>query len=140
DHGDIAGRGIQRDLGQDLAVGGVVVVHPHPRAPGGPVVVRMPHVNVGVVALVGVLAGVDQVHPAGVRAAGAVPGQAGLGVDRTVRLGGDEVEPADVGRGDEDPVPEPCWAEAVRVGVHEDLASALPGLGQGAGLHYLPGR
>jgi hypothetical protein len=41
------------------------------------------------------------------------PGQAGLGVDRTVLLGGDEVKSADVDRGDEDPVPEPCRAESV---------------------------
>jgi len=56
-----------------------------------------------------------QVHPPGVRAAGAVPGQSGLGVDRAVRLGGDEVEPADVGRGDEDPLAAPGRAEPVRV-------------------------
>src|SRR5712671_4325173 len=91
DHGDIAGGGIQRDLRQELAVGGVVVVHPYRRAPRGPAVVGVLQVNVHVVALVRLLTCVHQVHAARVRAAGAVPGQAGLRVDRTVRLRGDEV-------------------------------------------------
>ena len=39
-----------------------------------------------------------------------------------------------------DTVPEPGRAEPVGIYVHEDLAPALPGLGQAAGLHHLTGR
>ncbi len=140
DDGEVAGGGVERDLRQELAVGGGVVVHPHRRAPGGPVVVGVPHVDVRVVALVRLLGRVDHVHPPGMRAAGPVPGQAHLGVDRAIRLRGDEVEPADVGLSDEDAAPESGRAEPVRIYVHEDLAPALPGLSQAAGLHHLAGR
>ena len=71
------------------------------------------------------------------RAGGAVPGQADLGVDGAIRLCRDEVEAADMGGGDEGAIPEPGRANAVRVHVDEDLTAALPGLGQATGLHHL---
>ncbi len=73
------------------------------------------------------------------RAAGPVPGQARLGVDGAIRLRRNEVESADVSRGDEDAVAEPGRSEAVRVDVDEELAAALPALGQRADLHHLAG-
>ena len=81
---------------------------------------------------------VHEVHAAVVRGPGAVPRQTGLGVDRTVGLRRDEVEAADMRRGDEDAVAKPGRAEAIRIDVDEQLAAALPRLGERAHLHYLP--
>src|SRR5205814_5335152 len=72
-----------------------------------------------------------------VRAAGAIPGETGLRVDRAIRLRRDEVEAAHVRVGDEHAVAEACGTESVRVDAHEQLAAALPALGQRADVHHL---
>src|SRR5262249_62242055 len=92
---------VDRQAGQELAVGGVVVVDLDPVAPGGPVVVGEAQEDVGVVALVRLLVGVGHVQPAAVRAVRQVVGQVGLGVDGAAVLGRDEVEAAGVGVGDQ---------------------------------------
>jgi hypothetical protein len=51
---------------------------------------------------------------------GVPPGKARLGVDGAVRLRWDEIEAADVRRGDEDTVAEACGPEAVRIDVDEE--------------------
>src|SRR5439155_26595958 len=95
---------------------------------------------VRVVALVLNLFGVDEVHAAVARPPGPVPGQARLGVDRTVPLRRDEVEPADVCFGDEHAVAEAGRSEAVKVDVDEQPATALAAPGERADLHHLPRR
>src|SRR5262249_42491705 len=70
-----AGR-IQRELGQELAVLGGVVVHPHWVAPGGTVVIRVTDEDIRVVALVLLLQRVDQVDAPAMWAAGAIPSAA----------------------------------------------------------------
>ena len=82
--------------------------------------------------------GVDEIDAAVVRAAGPVPGEARLGVDRAIGLRRDEVETADMGGGDEDAVAEPGRPEPVRIDVDKQLAAALPALGRAADLHHLP--
>ena len=74
------------------------------------------------------------------RAAGAVPRQAGLRVDGTIGLRADEVKPSNVGVGHGDPGRKVGGAHPVRVDVDEQLAAALAALSQRAHLHNLPGR
>src|SRR5512133_3784248 len=64
DYGQVAGGLVQRDLRHKLAVGGMVVVDAYTVAPGSAVVVRIAHVNIHVVALVGTLLGINQVDAA----------------------------------------------------------------------------
>src|SRR5439155_15623819 len=123
DHRDPSGGRIERDLREELAVGGAVVVHARRGAPGGAVVVGEANDNVRVVLFVLLLERVDHVDATTVWTAGAVPGQARLRVDRAIRLRRDEVEPADVRIGDEDAAAEPRRAEPVRIDVHEELAA-----------------
>src|SRR5438270_5695406 len=66
----------------------------------------------------------------------AIPRQSRLGVDRSIRLGGNEVEAANMGVGDERTVLE-CAADAGWIEAGEDLSAALPALGQGADVHHL---
>jgi hypothetical protein len=83
----------------------------------------MAHEDVGVVALVLYLRGVDEVDAA---AKGAPPGKARLGVDRPVRLGRDEVEATDVCLGDEIAAAEARGPEAVRIDVDEEFPPPCP--------------
>src|SRR5713101_1040735 len=78
---DVPGCGVKRNLWQELTIPGVVVVYPYARAPGRAVIVRIPDVDVHVVAFVLLLQRVRQVHSAVVRATGTVPSQARLGID-----------------------------------------------------------
>ena len=93
-HPDHAGGLVDGDPRQHLGVGAEVVVDPHRSAPGGAVVRRGADEDVEVVALVGrALLGVHQVDPVVAGPAGAVPGEAGLGVDRPLGLGGRTSDP-----------------------------------------------
>ena len=140
DDREVAGRRVERDLRQELAVRGRVVVDADACAPGGAAVVRVADHHVGVVALVLHLKRVDEIDPPGMRAAGPVPGEPRLGVDGAVGLRRDEVEAADVrGRG-ENSVAEAERAEPVRVDAREELAAALAALGERADLHHLAAR
>src|SRR5262249_38442403 len=117
---------------------GAVVVHPYRCAPRPTVIVGVANVDVHVVALVLLLQRVDQVRPTAVRAAGPVPSQPWLSVDRAVRLGGYEVETAHVGVGYEDAVlAELGWAQTIGIDVHIDLAAALAAFCQCTDLHHL---
>ena len=97
DYRQVAGRLIERDLRQELAVRRRVVVYPYRCAPGHALVIRVSNEDIGVVALVLDFEGVDEVHAAVVRAARPVPGQPWLRVDRAIWLGRDEIKAAHVG-------------------------------------------
>src|SRR6266699_2638509 len=138
DDRDIPGGGVERSLRQELTILGAVVVHPCARAPSRAVIVRIAHVNVGVVAFVLLLQRVHEVHPAIVRATGTVPCQARLGVNGAVRLGGYEVETSNVSVDDEDAViAESSWIETIGIDIHIDLAATLAAFCQRADLHHL---
>src|SRR5690242_13594922 len=82
---------------------------------------------------------IDEVDAAVVWACGAVPGQARLRINRAVWLCRDEVKPAHVRVGDEDPTAKPGWTQAIGVDGDEELAAALATLGERTDLHDLPG-
>src|SRR5438477_11568011 len=51
-HGEVATGGVERDFGQELAVGSAVIVHPHAGAPGSAIIVGVADENVEVVAVI----------------------------------------------------------------------------------------
>src|SRR6266508_3709780 len=118
--GEVAGGLVERDARQELAVRRGVVVHPELGAPRGALIVGVPQLDVQVVALVGALGRVHDVQPPVVWASGPVPGQAGLGVDRTLVLRGDVVVSSDVRDGHGPGGPEARGTEPVRVEVGVD--------------------
>src|SRR5512132_1915951 len=140
DDGDLSAGRVARDLRQELAVHGRVVVDALGPAPARAVVVRVADVDVRVVALVLLLERVDEIDTAVVRPARPVPGKAGLSIDGAVGLRRDEVEAPNMGGGDEDAVAEAGRPEPIGVDVDEELATALAALGQGADLHHLSRR
>src|SRR5882724_10468298 len=138
DDRNISGSWIERDLREKLTIPGVIVVHPYACAPSRPAIVGIADVNVSIVAFVLLLQRVHQVYAAIVRAAGTVPCQARLGVNRAVRLGRYEVEASNVSVDHEDTViTESVWTQTVGIDIHIDPTSTLAALRQSAGLHYL---
>src|SRR5882757_8707746 len=134
DDRDIPGCGVERNLREELTIPGIVVVHPYARAPSRAVIVRIADVDVGVIAFVLLLQRVHQVHAAIVRAAGTIPCQARLGVNRAVRLGRYEVEASNVSVNHEDTViTESVWTQTVGIDIHIDPTSTLAALRQSAG-------
>src|SRR5216117_3186603 len=129
DDGDLSGDWIERELREELTAHRAVVIHPHRWTPRRAAVVGVADEDVRVVALVLLLEGVDEVDATIVRSAAAVPRKAGFRVDRAIRLGRDEVEPADVSIGDEHAIAETGRPEPIGIDVHERLAAALPALG-----------
>src|SRR5262249_4380156 len=116
---------VEGDGLHELAVRRVVVVQPDGRAPGRPLVVGVLEHDVDVVVLVRRLLAPDEVDAPVVRAAGPVPGEVRLGVDRAVRLGGDVVEPAHPATGGFDSGAEAGRSEAVGVDRGVDVRLGL---------------
>src|SRR5205807_4241844 len=117
---EVARRLIDRDLRQELAIGSTIVVGPHRCAPAGALVVGVTHPGVQIVAPVLHLERVDEIDAASMWTIAAIPRQSRLGVDRSIRLGGNEIEAANMGVGDERTVLE-CAADAGWIEAGEDL-------------------
>src|SRR2546421_6535663 len=90
-HGEVPSSRIERDLRQELAVLRLVIVHPHWTAPRGTLIIGEADVDVHVVALVGLLECVHQIHAPVVGSTRPVPGKPRFRIYRTVRLCWDDV-------------------------------------------------
>src|SRR5262249_7400191 len=101
-HGQVAGRLVQGHHGQELAVDPRIIVDADGGSPRRPVVVGVADEDVHIVALVGRLVRVDQVHAAVVGTAAAVVNHVGFRVNGTIRLRGNVIEIAHVGGCDGD--------------------------------------
>lgn len=117
---DLAGGGIERNLRVKLAVRPDVIIHSRRVTPGCTVIIRVAQINVGVVALRRLLRDIDEVKPAVVRAARAIPREPGLGINRAPGLGGDVIKSAYVGRLQHLRGSETLRPEAVRIERAED--------------------
>src|SRR5438477_1697418 len=123
-HGEVAAGGVERDFGQELAVGSAVIVHAHAGVPGGAIIVGIADEDVEVVAVIFQFARVHKIDAAVVRASGAVPGQARLGVNRAMELSRNVIEAADVGLSDEGAViAEGRGPEAIGIDIDPDFAA-----------------
>ena len=122
---DVSGRRIERDFRKHLRSRRGVVIDAKRCAPCDSVVVGEPEHDVGVVVLIHRFIGVNHVEPVVVRATGAIPRQARLGIDRAVRLRRDEVESADVCGRDRQLRSESTRGEAGRIDVRKDRRGSL---------------
>src|SRR5262249_23111839 len=141
--GDVARRLVHGEGRVELAaaVADRVVVDAQPRTPGGPVVVRVPQIDVGVGAGEGRTIRVSQIDPADIPAVAAgVPGQVGFRIDGTVGRGGEGQKAPDVGGGDGHGWADPPRAQAVGVEVHVKGRRPRPGRGTLVGDQHLSAR
>src|SRR5437870_3623578 len=63
-HGEVAAGGVERDFGQELAVGSAVIVHAHAGVPGSAIIVGIADENVEVVAVIFQFARVHEIDAA----------------------------------------------------------------------------
>ena len=117
--------GIERNIGQKLAVRGRVVVHAHRRAPRRAVISRCAHLDICVVVFVDRLICVHQINAIVERPTRGVPHYPRLSVDRASVLRRDKVETADIGRRNGDARAETACSQTVCVYVGEDRRRTL---------------
>src|SRR5205807_4880147 len=104
-----------------------IVVHPRRRTPVRATVVGVADHHVEVVTPVLHFEGIGEIDPSAMRTIAPIPGQARLGVHRTILLGRNVVEAAHVWVGDEGAVLERA-ADPGGIEAGEDLSATLPTL------------